>query len=97
MPELIGRPYRLNDGTWGALIKGENAAKRGDDLVVVTRGGKRMDRIVNCVVWSKNGRTAVSTIGVRITRAAELGGYFDANDPVHDWPNHDCIDDFGCM
>jgi len=52
---------KLKDGSWGLLVNSESV-RPGDDVLTITKAGKREVKTVGKVVWSGNGVT-ICTIG----------------------------------
>lgn len=53
---------KLKDGSWGLLVN-SGSVRPGDDVLTVTKAGKREVKTVGKVVWSGNG-VSICTIGV---------------------------------
>ena len=54
---MNARPYKLKDGSWGAIVEGQ--VQPGDAIKVVTRNGKQITKMVTGIVWSREGQCAV--------------------------------------
>ena len=95
-----GRPYKLRDGSWGAIVEGD-APARDDVIEVCPANGRPYRAAVDAIVWQNGDRTAVRVTRLVTARPSPdllIGGdyyAYDATNNPYGWPNHDCVGDFG--
>ena len=50
MGTITAKPAKLDDGSWGAVTNGSSNVRAGDTIMVKTRNGDTMERVVAEVV-----------------------------------------------